>query len=132
MVCRYVATGSFIRRYGDYIEDGTSLDAVVEMTLKDDDRGDPLITEDSLVALGILEAGAYETIKAAMKNICAVIKSDLAERNLELLDIKLEFGKSKQGELMLMDEISGGNMRVTKDKKALHPLELAEIVLGTL
>ena len=42
IICRYEAMGSFVRRYGDYITEGTPLDAVVEMTLKDDGRGDPL------------------------------------------------------------------------------------------
>ena len=48
VICRYRAVGSFIRRYGAYIEDGAKLPAYVEMTIKDDDRGDPLITKEGL------------------------------------------------------------------------------------
>ena len=128
VICRYVATGSYIRRYGDYIEDGAVLDAVVEMTIKNDERGDPLINEDSLAALGILKPSEHSELKTTMKNICAIVKSDMEDKGLELLDIKLEFGTDKSGKLTLIDEISGGNMRTTKNGKTLHPLELAKIV----
>ena len=125
VICRYKAMGSFIRRYGEFINEGEPLDAVVEMTLKDDERGDPLITEDALVALGILDTGEYQKLKKLTQDICSIIKSDLASRDLELCDIKLEFGKDKDGAIMLIDEISGGNMRVTENGKTLHPLDLA-------
>ncbi|MCL2247695.1 MAG: phosphoribosylaminoimidazolesuccinocarboxamide synthase [Oscillospiraceae bacterium] len=128
VICRFVATGSFVRRYGDYIEDGKPLDAIVEMTIKNDERGDPLITEDSLIALGIFQPGMYGELKKLTKNMCTVIRSDLADKGVSLLDIKLEFGIDRLGKLTLIDEISGGNMRVTQNGKALHPLELAEIV----
>ena len=124
VICRYKALGSFIRRYGDYINEGANLDAVIEMTLKDDKRGDPLINEDALLALGILKHGEYSELKMLMKNICDTIRDDLNERGLELCDIKLEFGKDNNGKLMLIDEISGGNMRIHCNGKALDPLEL--------
>ncbi|MBQ4088729.1 MAG: phosphoribosylaminoimidazolesuccinocarboxamide synthase, partial [Clostridia bacterium] len=55
VICRLVATGSFIRRYGAYIADGTVLEGgYVECTLKDDAKGDPLITSEGLAALGIM------------------------------------------------------------------------------
>lgn len=54
VICRYRAVGSFLRRYGAYANEGDKLDAYVEATLKDDDRGDPLITCEGLEALGIM------------------------------------------------------------------------------
>jgi phosphoribosylaminoimidazole-succinocarboxamide synthase len=117
--------GSFIRRYGGVINEGASLDAVVEMTLKDDARGDPLINEDTLVATGILKQGEYTEIKTLTQKICAVIKNDIAEKGMELCDIKLEFGKDKQGKIILIDEISGGNMRVLEGGNPVSPLDLS-------
>jgi len=131
VICRYKAMGSFIRRYGGIIKEGTALDAVVEMTLKDDARGDPLINEDALVAIGILKPGEYTEIKALTQKICAVIKNDIAEKGMELCDIKLEFGKDKQGKIILIDEISGGNMRVLKNGQPVSPLDLSKRLVGS-
>jgi len=134
VICRYKALGSFIRRYGDYIKEGALLDGVVEMTLKDDKRGDPLINEDSLIALGILKHGEYSELRLLMKNVCDVIKSDLEDKGLELCDIKLEFGKdisginAAGGKLIIIDEISGGNMRVLRNGETVDPLELPKIL----
>lgn len=128
VICRYKAVGSFIRRYGDYIENGTDLGGFVEFTLKDDERGDPPITRDALAVLGIMTNVEYEDIKAQTLKICGIIKSLLAEKGLELYDIKLEFGKTGEG-VMLIDEISGGNMRVYKGDKWVQPMELNAYVL---
>ena len=134
VICRYKALGSFTRRYGDYIKEGAFLDGVVEMTLKDDKRGDPLINEDSLIALGILKHGEYSELRLLMKNVCDVIKRDLEDKGLELCDIKLEFGKDISGnngaggKLMIIDEISGGNMRVLRNGESVDPLELPKIL----
>jgi len=130
VICRYKALGSFIRRYGGIVDEGASLDALIEMTLKDDARGDPLINEDTLVALGILKPGEYSEIKLLAQSICKVIKDDMAAKNLELCDIKLEFGKDKTGRVLLMDEISGGNMRVLENGTPVHPLNLSSMVIG--
>jgi len=124
-ICRYKALGSFIRRYGDYINEGDRLDAVVEMTLKDDKRGDPFINEDTLLALGILKPGEYSKVKSLTQKISEAIKTDLAEKGLELCDIKLEFGKSESGDIILIDEISGGNMRVSENGNPVAPIDLS-------
>ena len=63
VICRYKAVGSFLRRYGLYAEEGQSLDAFVEVTIKDDDREDPPISEDALDMLGILTKEEYKTLK---------------------------------------------------------------------
>jgi len=130
VICRYTATGSFIRRYGEYVNEGAPLDAVIEMTLKDDERGDPLINEDALIAIGILKPGEYDEIKTFMKTACNVIKTDIEARGLKLCDIKLEFARDTGGDLILIDEVSGGNMRVKDGDETLDPLDLSKRVIG--
>lgn len=129
VICRYRAVGSFMRRYGAYATEGQPLDGYVEFTLKDDDRGDPLITRDGLAMLGIMNEAEYDAAYAATRQICDIIKDDLAARGLELYDIKLEFGRAKDG-VVLIDEISAGNMRVYENGKIVGPLALAQKVLG--
>ncbi|MFC3899520.1 phosphoribosylaminoimidazolesuccinocarboxamide synthase [Aliicoccus persicus] len=128
VICRFKATGSFIRRYGAYIEDGEQLDDFVEFTLKDDKRQDPPINEAGLVALDILQPGEHDVIVENTLKICKLIKEELAQRGFDLYDIKLEFGRDiKTGEVMLIDEISGGNMRVYKAGQKVDPLELVDL-----
>lgn len=125
VICRYIATGSFIRRYGLYAEDGDTLDGYVEFTLKDDDRDDPLINEDALVALKVLEEDEHDAIKELTLKISNLIKEDLEKRNLTLYDIKLEFGRVPgSNDIVLIDEVSGGNMRVYDGDTSVGPLEL--------
>src|SRR5699024_4958028 len=125
VICRFKAVGSLIRRYGDYIEEGAELPAYVEVTLKDDERQDPFINEAALEALNILNADEYDEIVNLTVKISEVIKEELAEKGLDLYDIKLEFGRNEEtGEVLLIDEISGGNMRVYKDGEYIEPLKL--------
>ena len=130
VICRYRAVGSFFRRYGEYIQEGAPLDAYVEFTFKDDDRNDPLVTKEGLVALGIMSAEAYDTIVSMQKEICGIVRDALAQKGLELYDIKTEFGITPDGTVLLIDEFSGGNMRVYKDGAVLMPLELSALVLA--
>jgi len=129
IICRLRAVGSFYRRYGGYVQEGTSLDYFIEFTIKDDERGDPPISKDALIMLGILSECEYEEIKMYTKKITKIIATELAAKGLELYDLKLEFGKAN-GELVLIDEISGGNMRTFRDGQAVAPLELVELVVS--
>lgn len=130
VICRFRAVGSFLRRYGRYVQEGQALDAFVEMTLKDDGRNDPPISDDALEMLGILNKEEYQTIKALTQKIAGIIKDELAQKGLELYDIKFEFGKlGKDGQIILIDEISGGNMRAYQNGRAVEPLELEKIML---
>jgi len=131
IICRYRALGSYVRRYGSLVEDNTPLPAVVEMTIKSDKSGDPLITQESLEALGVLQLGEYVALVCLTKGICEIIKEDLAKRGLELCDIKLEFGHDAEGNIILIDELSAGNMRVRENGVAVLPLALAKKVLGS-
>lgn len=126
VICRYRAVGSFIRRYGDYIEDGALLPAYVEMTLKNDEKGDPLITKDGLVAIGVMTEKQYDETKEMTQKITKIVADELANRGLELYDIKFEFGYSGD-EVILIDEIASGNMRVYKDGKYIDPMTLSEL-----
>jgi phosphoribosylaminoimidazole-succinocarboxamide synthase len=128
VICRYRAVGSFLRRYGKYVTDGQKLDALVEITLKDDDRGDPPISRDTLEMLGIMTGEEYDVLKDLTKKISGVIKDVLAGKGMELYDIKLEFGRVG-GNIVLIDEISGGNMRVYKDGEIVAPLDLVRLML---
>ena len=129
VICRYRAVGSFIRRYGAYMESGTPLNAYVETTLKDDDLGDPLITPDGLEAIGVMTLDQYAEMKAMMQKISGIVKETLAEKGLDLYDIKFEFGYY-QGEVILIDEIASGNMRVYKDGEIVEPTDLTKLILG--
>ena len=128
IICRFRAVGSFYRRYARYCKEGQKLDAFVEFTIKDDERGDPTISKDTLEALHILSAADYEEVKKLTVKICTLVKEELSSRGLELYDIKLEFGRDKNtGDIMLIDEISAGNMRVYKGDEPVAPLELGEL-----
>ena len=130
VICRLVATGSFIRRYGDYIKDGTPLEGgYVEATLKDDDRGDPLITSEGLAALGIMSEEQFASMKDQTLRITKLVADDLKKKGLVLYDIKFEFGYNND-EVILIDEIASGNMRVYKDGKIVEPVDLTNIILN--
>ena len=127
VICRHKAVGSFLRRYSDYIEEGADLPAYVEMTFKNDEKGDPLVTEDGLIALGVMTAEQYEAIKAMTQKITKIVADDLLEKGLVLYDIKFEFGYDAEGKVMLIDEIASGNMRVYKNGEYVDPMTLSEL-----
>ncbi|MBO1002872.1 phosphoribosylaminoimidazolesuccinocarboxamide synthase [Pseudogracilibacillus auburnensis] len=126
VICRFRAVGSFYRRYGAYCEEGQALDGFVEVTIKDDERGDPPISKDALAALNIVTKEEYVQLKQLTKQISEIVKIELAQKNLQLYDIKLEFGRDKAtNEMILIDEISGGNMRVYDENgDYIEPLKL--------
>ena len=83
VICRLVATGSFIRRYGEYIKNGTRIEGgYVECTFKNDEKGDPLVTKDGLVDLGVMTAEQYDDIKAMTQKITKIVADDLKEKGL--------------------------------------------------
>ena len=128
VICRLVATGSFIRRYGEYIEDGTPLEGgYVECTFKNDAKGDPLVTSEGLAALGIMSTEMFNSMKEQTLKITKIVADDLKSIGLDLWDIKFEFGYNN-GEVILIDEIASGNMRVYKDGKIVDPVELTKLI----
>ena len=130
IICRLVATGSFIRRYGEYIKDGTKLEGgYVECTFKNDAKGDPLVTAEGLDALGVMSFEMFNKMKEQTLAITKIIANDLASIGLELWDIKYEFGYNND-EVILIDEIASGNMRVYKDGVIVNPIELTKLILN--
>ena len=127
VIVRQVATGSFARRYGGYIQDGAPLDRLVEFTLKDDDRGDPPATSETLAALGIITEAEYASQRQMARGICGIIDGEMKKRGLALYDMKMEFGRcGPDGQMALVDEVSPGCMRVCRDGRPLSGLDLAE------
>ena len=130
VICRLKATRSFVRRYGAYIADGTPLEGgYVETTFKDDAKGDPLVTSEGLAALGIMSQEMFNDMKAQTLKITNIVAADLAKKGLDLYDIKFEFGYNND-EVILIDEIASGNMRVYKDGSIVDPMELTKLILN--
>ena len=127
VICRYKAVGSFYRRYSDYCELGQDLPAYVETTFKNDEKGDPLVTKDGLVDLGVMTAQQYDDLKAMTQAITKIVADDLKEKGLDMYDIKFEFGYDADGKVMLIDEIASGNMRVYKDGEYIDPMTLNKL-----
>lgn len=130
VILRYRAAGSFVRRYGEYCKLGDPLDAHVEVTLKDDKRNDPPINDGALEMLGIMDRKEYARLSELTRKIGSIVKDELAHKGLELYDIKFEFGRiGKNGQIALIDEISGGNMRAFRNDVYVEPMELEKILL---
>ena len=130
VICRLVATGSFIRRYGEYIKNGTRLEGgYVECTFKNDEKGDPLVTGEGLAALGVMTPANFESLKEQTLKITKIVADDLKTIGLDLWDIKFEFGYNGD-EVILIDEIASGNMRVYQGDKIVDPVELTKLILN--
>ena len=127
VICRHKAVGSFYRRYSDYVELGADLPAYVETTFKNDEKGDPLVTRDGLIVLGVMTAEQYDAIKEMTQRITQIVADDMKEKGLVLYDIKFEFGYDTDGSVMLIDEIASGNMRVYKNGKYIDPMTLSRL-----
>ena len=127
VICRHKAVGSFIRRYGQYIENGADLPAYVETTFKNDALGDPLVTKDAFAALGVMTEAQYDSMKDMTQKITQIVADDLKEKGMVLYDIKFEYGYDADGNVMLIDEIASGNMRVYKDGEYIDPMTLSEL-----
>ena len=130
VILRYRAVGSFYRRYGKYCSEGDLLEAYVEVTLKDDERNDPLITDEALEMLGIMTKDEYRILVGLTRSVGRIVREELAKKGLELYDIKSEFGRvGEDRHVALIDEISGGNMRVYRGKEYIEPLKLEQLLL---
>nr|AMP42471.1 phosphoribosylaminoimidazole-succinocarboxamide synthase [uncultured bacterium IN-14] len=130
-VCRTRPWGSFARRYQQYIRDAErKLDYLVEITVKDDERGDPLINDDTIVALGLASPAQLEQAKDITRRVCRIVEADLNEKGLTLIDMKIETGLV-DGEVVVIDEISADAMRVMdKEGKVLDHGTVYEKLIG--
>lgn len=110
VVVRNVAAGSMAKRLG--MEEGMALPTpIVEFYYKNDDLGDPLITEDHVYILQLAEAHEIEKMKSEALKINQILTNYLLEKKIRLVDFKLEFGKTSEGAIILADEISPDTCR---------------------
>ncbi len=134
VVVRNVAVGGLGERFG--VEQGADLPhPVVEYYLKDDERHDPMLNEDHVVAFGHASGGDLGQIRRMALKVNAVLKDFFLRRNLKLLDLKLEFGRSK-GKILLGDEISldtcrlhdlDSNQRLDRDYLVADPARAEQL-----
>ena len=127
VICRRKAVGSFLRRYKDYCFEGQDLPYYVETTFKNDALGDPLVTKDGLVDLGVMTAEQYDSLKEQPPAITKIVAGDLAATGLALNAVKFEFGYDSEGNVVLIDEVASGNMRGYKDGEYIDPMTLNKL-----
>ena len=110
VIIRNRAAGSFSKRYG--VPEGTDLKStVLEYSYKDDALGDPLINDSHILALGIATRQELDTISGLALKINDLLKKFFVGVGIELVDFKLEFGKTADGTIILADEISPDTCR---------------------
>jgi len=111
VIVRNIATGSLTRTLG--IEDGKVLPfTLVEFDYKNDDLGDPKLNDQHALILGLVDyQDELDKLRRVAREINDILKPYFAEKGLNLVDFKLEFGKDKEGNIILIDEISPDNCR---------------------
>lgn len=111
VIIRNIAAGSFSKRYG--VEEGRPLQTtVLEFSYKDDALGDPLINDYHAMALGIATREELDKIAEMAFKVNDVLKEYFKTINIELVDFKIEFGKTPDGQIILADEISPDTCRL--------------------
>ena len=110
VIIRNIAAGSFSRRFG--VEEGTRLkQPSLEYSYKNDDLGDPLINDYHILALGLATGDELDTIAKYAFHVNEFLKAYFLKLDIELVDFKLEFGKTSDGTIVLADEISPDTCR---------------------
>jgi phosphoribosylaminoimidazole-succinocarboxamide synthase len=111
VIVRNIATGSLSKNLG--IKDGTVLPFVlVEFDYKNDELGDPKLNDQHCLILNLVENEVeLDTLRKMAREINAILLPYFAQKGLNLVDFKLEFGKDKNGNIILADEISPDNCR---------------------
>ena len=110
VIIRNISAGSFAKRYG--VNEGVVFDApTIEFSYKNDDLGDPLLNEYHALALKLATKEEIEKIKSMAFKVNATLKEYFKKLNVTLVDFKLEFGKTVDGEIVLADEISPDTCR---------------------
>jgi phosphoribosylaminoimidazole-succinocarboxamide synthase len=110
VIVRNITTGSLCKRLG--VKEGMVLPRpLIEFCLKNDDLGDPVILEDHAILFGWATEEEINKIKEITLKVNSVMKDYFINKNIVLVDFKLEFGKDSKGNLMLADEISPDTCR---------------------
>ncbi|KAB2331640.1 phosphoribosylaminoimidazolesuccinocarboxamide synthase [Bacillus mesophilum] len=114
-VVRNYSAGSFSKRLG--MEEGLLLSRpIVEFYYKDDDLGDPILTEDHIEILALASVEEVEELKVKALQVNKVLSQFFKELGIVLIDFKLEFGKDADGDIILADEISPDTCRLWDEK----------------
>lgn len=110
VIIRNISAGSFAKRYG--VEEGIVFaEPTIEFSYKNDDLHDPLINSYHALALGLATKKEIEEIKAMAFKINDILKEYFLSLNVKLVDFKLEFGRLRDGTIVLADEISPDTCR---------------------
>lgn len=128
-IVRYFTAGSMCRRFT--LEEGIPFDPPYsEVTLKDDEQGDPLISERICLMKGILKEGQYEEAQNVVLKVGEVLKNELATMNLTLIDFKIEVGYDETGKIFVADEITPDIWRVKDtDGNIPNQIDCAKLIL---
>lgn len=128
-IVRYFTAGSMCRRFT--LEEGIPFDPpYAEVTLKDDEQGDPLISERICLMKGILKEGQYEEAQKVVLSVGEVLKKELASMNLTLIDFKIEVGYDETGKIYLADEITPDIWRVKDtDGNIPNQIDCAKMII---
>ena len=115
VIIRNISAGSFAKRYG--VEEGIVFDApTIEFSYKNDDLHDPLLNEYHALALKLATKEEIDLIKTYAFRVNDLLKSYMKEIGIDLVDFKLEFGKTPDGTIVLADEISPDTCRLWDEK----------------
>ena len=110
VIIRNISAGSFAKRYG--VEEGIVFaEPTIEFSYKNDDLHDPLINSYHALALGLATKKEIDEIKAMAFKVNDILKEYFLSLNVKLVDFKLEFGRLKDGTIVLADEISPDTCR---------------------
>ena len=110
VIVRNTAAGSISKRVG--IPEGTVFsEPIFEFSYKNDDYDDPLINDDYAVVMGLATRDEISYIRQTTLKINEILKDFFAQRNVNLIDFKIEFGKTADGDILLADEISPDTCR---------------------
>lgn len=110
VIVRNIAAGSLSKRLG--LPEGAKLSrTVLEFSYKDDALGDPMVNDDHIFAMNLATPEELQTIRRYAHQINGLLTDFLKDLNIELIDFKLEFGKTPDGTIVLADEISPDTCR---------------------
>ena len=128
-VLRYFTAGSMCRRFS--MESGMPFDPpYLEVTLKDDDQGDPLISERLCLMKGLIEEGEYEKMLDLLVKMGDVLRTELESLGLKLIDFKIEFGLDEDRNVYVADEITPDIWRVQDEEGNIpNQIDCANMIL---
>jgi phosphoribosylaminoimidazole-succinocarboxamide synthase len=131
-IVRYETAGSMCRRFT--LPEGIVFDPpYAEVTLKDDEQGDPLISERICLMKGILLPGQYEEAIEIVKKVGEVLKVELASMNLKLIDFKIEVGYDESGKIFVADEITPDIWRIRDENGNIpNQIDCANMILAKI